>query len=273
MATMAMPRRVTLSGGLALVMLIAPAFQSAQVSPAVRAELAPSGTMRVGINYGNILYVTRSKTGGKATGIGIDLIEELSRRTGLPVEYVGYDSAGQMDAGGKAGAWDVAFFLGVDPARTEDVVFTPATMEFDITYMVAPGSTLKTVEDVDRDGVRIAVSANSTYDLSLRRTLKHATIVRIPGPEESFQMFMKDKLEAIAGPRTTLETYAARFPGSRVLDGRFMRNELAIGTPKGRAASAAYMRAFNEDVKASGFVAKAIEKMGTRGLFVSPPAK
>jgi polar amino acid transport system substrate-binding protein len=268
-----MKRRVRIATGLTCVVLFASAVKTAQVSPAVRSELAPSGTMRVGINYGNILYVARDKATGKATGIGIDVIEELSRRTGLPVQYVGYDSAGQMDAGGKAGAWDVAFFLGVDPARTEDVVFTPATMEFDITYMVAPGSALKTVEDVDREGVRIAVSANSTYDLNLRRTLKHAQIVRIPGPEESFQMFMKDKLEAIAGPRTTLATYAARLPGARVLDGRFMRNELAIGTPKGRSASAAYMREFNEDVKASGLLAKAIEKMGTPGLFVSPPAK
>ena len=226
--------------------------------------------MRVGINYGNILYVTRDSATGKATGIAIDLVEELSRRVDLPYEFVPYTSAGEMNAGGKAGAWDVAFFLGVDPGRNDDVDFTPASMEFDITYMVAPGSTLKTVDDVDREGVRIAVSANSTYDLHLRRTLKHAQIVRIPGPEASFQMFVKDKLEAIAGPRTTLATYAARLPGSRVLEGRFMRNELAIGVPKGRPAAFRYMKEFNEDVKASGFLVKAIERMGTPGLFVSP---
>jgi polar amino acid transport system substrate-binding protein len=215
--------------------------------------------------------VTRNPTTGKATGIAVDVVEELSRRVGVPYAFVPYTSAGEMNAGGKAGAWDVAFFLGVDPNRTADVDFTPASMEFDITYMVAPNSTLKTVDEVDREGVRIAVSANSTYDLHLRRILKHAQIVRIPGPEESFQMFMKDKLEAIAGPRTTLATYAARLPGSRVLDGRFMRNELAIGVPKGRPAAFRYMTEFNEDVKASGFLGKAIERMGTPGLFVSPP--
>jgi len=268
-----MKQRATIAAGFACAVMSAAWMQSGQAPPEVRAELAPSGTMRVGINYGNILYVSRDKATGKATGIGPDMVAELVRRVGVPFEYVGFDSAGQMDAGGKAGQWDVAFFLGVDPSRNDDVVFTPATMEFDITYMVAPGSPLKTVEDVDRDGVRIAVSANSTYDLQLRRILKHAQIVRIPGPEESFQMFMKDKLEAIAGPRTTLATYAVRMPGARVLDGRFMRNELAIGTPKGRPAAAAYMRAFSEELKASGFVAKAIEKMGTPGLFVSPPAK
>jgi polar amino acid transport system substrate-binding protein len=255
--------------GLASVVWLAASAAPLQMAPAVRSELAPSGTLRIGINYGNLLYVEKDPSTGEAHGIAIDLVAELKRRIGIPIEFVGYQSAGQLAEGAQTTAWDVAFFLGLDPERSDKIDFTAAIMDFDITYMVRGDSTIRTIADVDRDGVRIAVSARSIYDLQLTRTLKHAQLMRIPGPEPSFQLFVKDKLDALAGPRTILLANVPRLPGSRVLDGKFMTGQFAIGVPKGRPAAAKYMREFNEGVKASGLVAQAIAKHKIAGVSVA----
>ena len=116
------------------------------------------------------------------------------------------------------------------------------------------------------------MSEKSAYDLYLTRALKRATLVRAPGPDASVELFFKDKLEALAGLKTMLVEAAARQPGSRVLDGRFTAVQQAIGARKGRPAASQYLNAFIEDVKASGFVAKSIEKNVIRGVSVAPRA-
>jgi polar amino acid transport system substrate-binding protein len=125
---------------------------------------------------------------------------------------------------------------------------------------------------VDRDGVRIAVSAKSAYDLFLSRSLQHAQIVRAPSNPASIDLFTSDKLEAVAGVRQALVTAAAKIPGSRVMDGRFMVIPQAAGVPKGRDAGAKYLREFIEDAKASGFVAESLKKSGVDGATIAPPA-
>jgi polar amino acid transport system substrate-binding protein len=190
---------------------------------------------------------------------------------GVPVELIGYDSAGKMAEGVKTGAWDVAF-LAAEPARAGEITFTAGYLEITTTYLVPAGSTLRTVSDVDREGVRIAVSTNSAYDLYLSRSLQRARLMRVPGVDPSFNLFVADRLEALAGLRPVLVTYAEKLPGSRVLDGRITVVQQAIGTPKGRDAGAKYLREFIEDAKASGMVAQAIEKHGIRGVSVAPKA-
>ena len=249
----------------AAVTISAAAMQ--QVPANVRAELAPSGKMRVGINFGNALLATKDAKGEPA-GIAVDLARELALRIGAPLEIVPYDSAGRMADGAKAGAWDIAF-LGSDPARADEISFTAPYLEIDATYLVPAGSPLRTIADVDRAGVRIAVSEKSAYDLYLTRALKRARLVRAPGPDASVELFFKDKLEALAGLKTMLVDAAARQPGSRVLDGRFTAVQQAIGIRKGRPAATQYLQAFIADVKASGFVAKSIEKNGIRGVSVA----
>ena len=239
------------------------------ISPAARSDLAPTGKLRVGINYGNFLLVAKDPASGEPRGIAVDLARELGRRAGLPVEFVAYTAAGRMAEAVKTGAWDVAF-LGAEPERENDITFTAAYLEIEATYLVPAGSPLRTIADVDREGVRIAVAARSAYDLFLSRTLQRARLMRVQGIDASFELFVADKLEVLAGLKPRLLTDAEKLPGSRVLAGRFTAIQQAIGTPKGRDAGATYLREFVEDAKASGLVAQTIEKHSVRGVSVAP---
>lgn len=242
-----------------------------RIPAAARSELAPAGTLRAGINQGNFLVVTRDPASGELRGIAVDLARELGRRAGLPVEFVTYASAGKMAEAVKSGAWDIAF-LGAEPERSNEISFTPAYMEIDATYLVPAGSPIRAVAEVDRDGVRIAVAAKSAYDLFLSRTVKLARLIHAEGIDASFKLFVADRLEALAGLKPRLVADAQSLPGSRILEGRFTAIQQAIGIPGGRDAGAAYLRDFIEDVKASGFVAQALEKHGVRGVLVAPSA-
>ena len=242
------------------------------ISPSLHSELAPTGKLRVGINYGNPVLATRDPASGELRGVAVDLARELGSRTGLPIELVGFESAGQMVEGLKAGAWDVAF-LAVDPGRAGEIDFTAPYIEIEGTYLVPAGSPLRAVGDVDRDGVRIGVSAKSAYDLFLSRSVQRAELIRAPDPNAAFELLVAGKVDVVAGVRQPLVTNAEKLPGSRVFDGRFMAIEQALGTPKGRDVAAEYLREFIEDVKASGLVARAIEKAGIRGVSVAPSGK
>ncbi len=241
------------------------------ISPSLRSDLAPTGKLRVGINYGNPVLATRDPTSGDLRGVAVDLARELGRRVGVPVELVGYDAAGKMVEGLQAGAWDVAF-LAVDPGRAGEISFTAPYIEIEGAYLVPAGSPLRAIADVDREGVRIGLAAKSAYDLFLSRSLQRAQLVHAPDPNAAFELLVAGKVEALAGVRQTLVTNAEKLPGSRVLDGRFMAIHQALGMPKGRDAGAKYLREFIEDVKASGLVAQAIEKAGIRGVSVAPRA-
>jgi polar amino acid transport system substrate-binding protein len=233
--------------------------------------LAPTARLRVGINTGNFLLVTKYTPGTEPRGVAPDLGRELGRRLGLPIEFVVFDSAGKLADAGKAGAWDVAF-LGNEPQRANEIAFTGAYLEIPVTYLVPAGSSIRAVADVDREGVRVAVAEKSAYDLFLTRNLEHAQLVRTEGIEGSYQLFVKEKLEALAGLKPRLVSDAERLPGSRVLEGQCTSVKQSIGTPKGRDAGAKYLREFVEDVKASGFVVRAIAENGVRGVSVAPSA-
>ena len=242
------------------------------ISHSLHSELAPTGKLRVGINYGNPVLATRDPASGELRGVAVDLARELGSRTGLPIELVGFESAGQMVEGLKAGAWDVAF-LAVDPGRAGEIDFTAPYIEIEGTYLVPAGSPLRAVGDVDRDGVRIGVSAKSAYDLFLSRSVQRAELIRAPDPNAAFELLVAGKVDVVAGVRQPLVTNAGKLPGSRVFDGRFMAIGQALGTPKGRDVAAEYLREFIEDVKASGLVARAIEKAGIRGVSVATSGK
>ncbi len=235
---------------------------------AVRKELAPNGTLRVGVNMGNFL-LTRREPDGKGAGIVFDLGRELARRLGVAVEFVEYENPGKLADAAKSGAWDVAF-LGAEPQRAQEIDFTPAYVEIESTYLVPAGSPIQRIEDVDRPGVRIAISERSAYELYLSRTLKHAELVRSRGGDAAFKRFVDDKLDALASLRPRLITDQARLPGSRILEGNFTSVQQASGTPKGRAAGFRYLREFIEDVKATGLVAELITKNNVQGLTVAP---
>lgn len=237
-------------------------------SPAAKAQLTPTGKLRVALNMSNFLLVSKWPEGGTPKGIVPDLAHELGRRLGVPVEFTGYESPGKVADAAKTGAWDVAF-LGAEPARAADIDFTAAYLEIEATYLVPPGSKIQSIDEVDREGVRISVSARSAYDLFLVRTLKHAKLMQVEGIEASWQQFLSAKTEALAGLLPRLVTDAEKLPGSRILPGRFTAIQQAIGTPKGRPDGATYLREFAEEAKTTGRVAAAIESNGVRGVTVA----
>jgi polar amino acid transport system substrate-binding protein len=241
------------------------------ISPSLISILAPTGKLRAGVNYGNPVLATRDPASGDPRGVAVDLARELGRRIGVPVELVGYEAAGKMVEGLQTGAWDVAF-LAIDPGRASEISFTAPYMEIEGTYLVPAGSPLRAIADVDREGVRIAVSAKSAYDLFLGRNLQRARLVRAPNPDAAFGLLVAGEVEAVAGVRQPLAQNAGKLPGSRVLEGRFMAIQQALGMPKGGDAGREYLREFIEEVKASGLVARAIEKAGIRGVSVAPRA-
>ena len=238
----------------------------------LRNELAPTGKLRVGINYGNPVLATRDPASGELRGVAVDLARELGRRIDLPVELVGFDAAGKMFEAVRAGAWDVAF-LAIDPGRADEIDFTAAYIEIEGTYLVPAGSPFHAIEEIDRDKVRVGISAKSAYDLFLSRMMQRAELVRASGPDAAFELLMTGQVDVLAGVRQHLVANSVKLPGSRVFADRFMAIEQALGIPKSRAEAARYLREFIEEVKASGLVAGAIERAGVSGVSVAPPAR
>jgi polar amino acid transport system substrate-binding protein len=230
-------------------------------------ELAPVGKLRVGVNHGNFLLVQRSPD-GTIRGIVADLAAELGRRLGVAVEFVHYPGAGQLADSAASGAWDVGF-LGAEPQRAQEIQFTAAYLEIPATYLVPAGSPIRKLDEVDRKGVRIAVAQKSAYDLYLSRSIRNAELVRAEGIQGSYDLFVAQKLEALAGLKARLLTDAGTLPGSRILEGQFTSVQQAVGTPKGHGG-ADYLREFVADIKASGLVARTIERHGIRGVSVAP---
>jgi polar amino acid transport system substrate-binding protein len=231
-------------------------------------DLAPTGKLKIGLNYSNFLLVIGDDANGEPKGIAPDLGRELAKRIGMPFEFVKFDAAGKLFDAVKSAQCDVGF-LGAEPQRADEVDFTKAYLEIPVTFLVPAGSPIKTIADVDREGVRVAVSERSAYDLYLTRNLKKAQLIRTKGIPASYDVFMAQKLEALGGLKPKLVDEQARTPGSRVLDGQITGVQQAIGAPKGRPAAAKYLREFAEEVKRSGFVARAIEKHGVKGVKVA----
>jgi len=239
----------------------------ATVSPDVVKSLAPTGTLRAGINLGNIVLAQSDAT-GQLGGVTVELARELGRRLDVPVELKRFDAAGKSFEAMKAGSLDIVF-LAIEPVRAAEVEFSAPYVIIEGVYMVPKDSAIRSVDEVDREGVRIAVNKASAYDLFLTRSLKHAKLVR---GESGVELFVNEKLEAAAGVKQPIVAYAKAHPNVRVLDGRFMEIRQAMGTAKGREAGARYLRAFVEEMKASGFVADALKRSNQPDASVAPPA-
>jgi polar amino acid transport system substrate-binding protein len=245
---------------------------SFRVSQEVVSELAPTGVLRAAINMGNFLLVTGRSPSGDPEGVAPDMAREIASRLGVPVAYVPYARPGELADAAGSGVWDIGL-IGAEPARAEKIAFTSAYVEIEATYLVPAGSPLKTIADVDRAGVRIAVSARSAYDLWLERNIKHARLVRSEGGDATFKQFVDDKLDALAGLRPRLLEDVEKLPGARILDGQFSAVQQAVGTARRNTAGAAFLHEFVEEAKASGLVARLIERHKVVGrLTVAPRA-
>lgn len=241
---------------------------------AVLKDLAPTGKLRAAINLGNSVLAQTDAATGKPKGITPDLANELGKRLGVPVELITFNAAGKVFEAAKTGAWDIAF-IAIEPVRAAEVEFSAPYVIIEGCYMVPKDSPIKTIADVDKPGVRIAVGVGSAYDLYLTHTIKNATVTRasVGGGQAMIDMFVKDKLEVAAGVQQPLAAYAASHPDVRMIDGAFMQIQQAMGTPKGRLEGAAYLHKFVEEMKASGFVADAIKRSNQQAAVAPPAAK
>lgn len=253
---------------------MAPAPATTLTAPpeaAVAAVLAPSGTLRAAINFGNPILAVKDPASGEPRGVSVDLARELGRRLGVPVELVLYTAAGKVVEGLKASAWDVGF-VAIDPERAAEMDYTAPYVIIEGAYLVPQNSPIRQNAEVDREGVRIVVGARSAYDLYLSRELKKATLVRAPTSPAVVDTMVAQKVDVAAGVKQQLEADARRVPGVRLLDGRFMVINQAMAAPKGRSAGVRYLAAFVEEMKASGFVADALKRHGIQGAAIAPSA-
>jgi polar amino acid transport system substrate-binding protein len=232
-------------------------------------ELAPQGMLRAAINFGNPVLAQKNPESGAACGVSVDLARELAKRLSVPIQMVLFDAAGKVFEAAQSNSWDIAF-LALDPARAARILFTAPYVLIEGTYVVRDASPFHAIEDFDRTGVRIAVAKGAAYDLFLTRTIKHAELVRHVTSAGAMELFLDEGLEAAAGIRQPLIEFARTHSGLRVIDGRFVSIEQAMGTPKGRPAAREFLQSFIEEMKQSGFVASALERSGQRGAGVAP---
>ena len=240
-----------------------------RVPSAAVADLGSTGKLRAAINFGNPILASRNAA-GEPQGVSVDLAREAARRLSLPIELVLFDSAGNVVEAVKARQVDLAF-VAIDPVRAADMEYTAPYVIIEGAYLVRNGSSLQRNEDVDRQGHRVAVGRGSAYDLFLTRELKAATLVRAPTSPAVTDLFLAENLEVAAGVKQQLESDAKRVGGVRLLPGRFMVIEQAMGVPKGRTAAQVWLSGFIEEMKASGFVADSLRRHGIQGAAVAAP--
>lgn len=239
------------------------------IPDAARAALAPGGRLRAAINLGNPILAALDAQGGPV-GVSVDLARELAARLGAEPVFTVVKTAAQSVEAVTTGACDVGFFA-IDPARGAGIAFTPPYVLIEGCYLVPDASPITANEEVDRAGTRVVVGQGSAYDLFLTRELKAAEIVRAASSQAVLETFVRGGHEVAAGVRQQLEADAKQFPGHRLLPGRFMVIQQAMGCAKtaGDAAAQA-LAAFVADVKTSGFVAAALARHGQTGASVAP---
>lgn len=237
---------------------------------AVAEAFAPTGTLRACINLGNPILARRD--GDSASGVSVDLSRALAERLGVPLALLIVDAAAKSVEAVKSGQADVGFFA-VDPLRSDGIRFSAPYVQIEGAYLVRQGSPLSDNAQVDRAGTRVMVGRGSAYDLYLSRALKAAQILRAPTSPQVVEAFIAENADVAAGVRQQLEADAARLGGLRLLPGRFMVIEQAMGVPAGRGdAVQAALRAFVENAKASGLVAQALQRHAIQGAIVAPAA-
>lgn len=239
------------------------------VDSEILAALAPEGRLRASLNMGNPLLTNRNAL-GVAGGVTVDLSRKLARRLGVEVEFLEFDTAAKSVASVEEERADVAYFA-IDPARAEKIAFTAPYALIEGWYAVRNESPIVTNAQVDVPGNRVVVGAGSAYDLFLTRELKRAEIVRTPLSETVVDEFLAGGYEVAAGVKQQIAMGVERVGGMRLLNERFMVIRQAMVVPKSRGeAAATYLRAFIEEMKASGFIADAIARHRADGAIVAP---
>ncbi len=226
-------------------------------------QLAPTGTLRVGINMANMLLVTGREADGSPLGVAPDMARAIGARAGLPVTLHPYPLPGATADAMSAGEVDMVLIAN-EAQRAKTIAFSPAYCEIEATYLVPSGSPIAALEDVDRPGTRIAVADRAAYDLYLTRALKHAALVRVEGLPAAAALFVEERLDALAGLRPALIENAKAIAGSRVLEGCYTTIQQSIGTAPGRREAIDFVADFCREACRSGFVAELLARHGVQ---------
>jgi polar amino acid transport system substrate-binding protein len=231
-----------------------------------RKELLSGGALRVGIGVAPVssaFWATKDAS-GNPKGVTVDLGAALAKKLGVPVEYKIYNSSGDVTEAGAKAEWDVSF-MPYDGERAKKVVFGSSYYEFVSTYLVPAGSPIKTIDEVDRAGVKVAGVANTTTIRSAERALKTATVVGFKSVDEILEKLKAGEVQAVGLGKESLESLVPKLPGARILDGHFHATAVAVAVPPGRKAALDYVSAFVEEAKSSGVVRKALDASGING--------
>jgi polar amino acid transport system substrate-binding protein len=231
---------------------------------AVRQVLAPSGKLRVGVYPGSPTSMIRDPKSDETKGVTVDLGRELAGRLGVPFEPVLFPRLAEVLEALKSGQVDFTV-TNATAERAKVVDFTPAVLGLELGYLVLPGSPVTALTDVDRPGIRVGVSQGSSSQGVLTREFRHAQVVPAPTVKIAVEMLSQRKVDTFATNKGILFEMSDSLPTSRVLDGRWGLEQMAIAIPKGRDKAMAYMRAFAGQVTAEGLVARAAERAGLRG--------
>ncbi len=252
------------------LLLMGSAGISIAATTEVRQALSPTGKLRVALQLGNPLNLIRDSASGEMKGVGFDLGRELAQRMGVAFEPVLYPSVGALLDSGKSGAWDVAF-VGFSPERAREWDFSALHVEVEFGYLIPGGSSISTMADVDRPGIRVAVQERSGPDVFFSRTLRNAVVIRASSNPGALEAVKSGRADVMGSIKPILFELSNQLPGSRVLDGRPGIDPHAMAMPKGRGdLGVAYARQFIQDAKSDGLVQAAIERAGLRGVVVAP---
>lgn len=227
-------------------------------------ELAPSGSLRAGMNLGNNLF-TRKNERGELHGVSVDLMQELATRLGVLLEMVIYDQPGQVADDSTNGVWDIAI-LAIEKTRTKTVSFSPSMTEIEAGYVVHKDSTFQSAEEVDVKGMKIAALEKSGYELYLKSALKNASIIRTKDFATSIEIFNQFKVNALSGLKPNLIDSMLKLPEGKLLQGNFMTVNHGFAIAHGKVAANDYLQNFVKELIETGFVAKSIEKHQIKGL-------
>ena len=256
--------------GRSLALFLAVAAPAAAQVDAAK-DIAPGGVLRAAINFGNPVLAQRGPADDAPQGVSAELARALGKQLGTPVQFVIFAEAGEVSAAATQDRWDVAF-LAVDPRRADSIAFSPPYVVIEGSYVVPAASSVVATEAVDAPDVRIAVAQGSAYDLFLSRALHHATLVRFHDTAAAVAAFSAGQADVLAGVRQPLAELVAAHPAMRLLPGRFMEIQQAMGIPKAHDAGLPTLRRFVETMKASGFVEEALAASGQKSAAVAPPA-
>jgi polar amino acid transport system substrate-binding protein len=258
-------RRVFASFAFALPLLLAAcAGPAPHVDASARASLAPTATLRVGVYPGSPTSLVRDPTTGRPAGIAHDLGEALGRELGVPVRMVEFSRVAQVLDALKANEVDFTFTNATE-SRAHDVDFTQPLVMLELGYLVPAGTAVGSIADVDKAGVRVGVTQGSTSQGTLARQFKQAVIVPAPSLEKAAAMLRQHELDTFATNKGILFELADQLPGSRVLDGRWGLEHMAIAVPKGREAGMPFLRRFGDEMRASGRLQAIVTRAGLRG--------